>query len=237
MQIKQVGDVSFVSHWQKPYGEVCTLTKVPLPKPSGNVFKYKNGHGEQAIDRPTEEFCAKQFPAIDALIKTPVAFAILSPMGWSGETCWYGPEQLAAHGWEPVFWKESTHKDKTWVQLFMRLLDRPDLTERPTFKQEAERIGYSKHKVVTGELPYMGCSSHLLNWDTPKSEVKFDLPEMYGKVDPQKCLLFLRVARPLAQSALTQLKREGYARVASLKFNQYWVKGRPGVGSREECEY
>jgi hypothetical protein len=237
MQILQVGDVSFVKNWHRGYGDADPLTKVPWPKLSGNVFRYTNSHGPMFIDRPTDAFCAAQFPAIDALIKTPVAFAILSPMGWAGETSWYGPEQMIAGGWEPLFWKESTHKDKTWVQLFGRFLDRSDLTEKPVFKQEALSIGYSKHNVITGELPYLGCSSHLLCWDTPQSEIKFDLPEMYGGVDPQKCLLFLRVARPLSLTAIEQLKREGYSRVANLRFNQYWVKGRKGLGSREECEY
>lgn len=237
MQILQVGDVSFVKNWQRGWGAIDPLTKVPWPKPSGNVFKYTNSRGAQSIDRPTDEFCAQQFPALDALIKTPVAFAILSPLGWAGETSWYAPEQLIAHGWEAVAWKESTHKDKTWVQLFRRLLDRPDLEEKPSFKQDAGIVGYTKHTVVTGELPYLGCSSHLLCWDTPNSNVVFDLPEMYGNVDPQKCLLFLRAARPLSLSAINQLKREGYRRVAALRWNQYWVKGKLGLGERELCEY
>lgn len=250
MQLLKVGDVSFVKGWTQPWYDLRPkaprtkdlLTGIEYPlKASLTIEKYKNGYGEQCITRPSADFLAQQFPALDVKIETPIAFAILAPLGWEGECAWYTFDNLIQYGWEPIAWKEGTHKDKTFVQLFRRLLDRPEPAERPKFDSLKRCINYSESKpVLTGGLPYLGCSSILTAWDTAHTaEIPFTelLPDMYGGVDPKKCLHLLRVARPMSVSAINQLKRDGYFIAARTTYNQYWVRGKRGLGSQAECEY
>lgn len=221
MRIVQVQDISFVIGWQRGYGclKEDALTKVkPVP------------------ETPTKEFCDSQFPAIDALIKTPVAFAVLAPHGWSGEKCWYDYARMVDYGWEPLFWKESTHNDRTFIQFYRRTLDRAELPDRPA--PGAKLGAMYDHAYASGsDLPNLGCSSILQAVDTPKADFLPEYPKMYAGCDPGKCLHFVRVARPLKLKTVATLRKQGFTRVACLKWNQYWVKGREGFGTKELCEY
>lgn len=249
MNLLKCGDVSFVQGWTQPYYDrrsgakhaADPLTGVEYPAfEDMRTERYKNGRGQLEICRPSVDFIEKQFPALDAKIETPIAFAILAPQGWKGECAWYAFEHLQQHGWEPFAWKESTHCDKTFVQLFRRLLDRPEPSEAPKFGMCNYVINYSNHAVSTNGLPYLGCSSILTAWDKPHTaslDWRDLLPDMYGGVDPKKCLHLLRCARPMSVSAIEEVKREGYFIAARTSYNQYWVRGKRGLGSPEECEY
>lgn len=238
MQLIQCQDVTFVKDWQR--GWQCTkfdqLTKVKMP------------------GKPTKSFYDAQFPALDALIKTPVAFACLAPLGWPGEACWYEYDKMSDYGWVPVAWKESTHCDKTFVQLYMRTLDRPDLSARGTVTKKTD-VAYDDTKTgCYSDLPYLGCATVLSAMDESKQPFKIGKPQVYkprysvgdkshgrvitrASVTSDDCLHLVRVARPTLLKTVADLKQAGFEKVVSLKWNQYWVRGKPGIGSEAECEY
>jgi hypothetical protein len=223
MNWTQVGDATYVSWWQREYYDDTG------EKPKG---------GKQGLD--------KLFSSIDAKIKTPLAFALLAPLGWSGERCWegYNPESMAAHGWKPVFWKESTHIDKTLVQLYMRELDRPQLDKAPEFAQHSHSVGYTG--VIPGNLPYLGCSSFFLSFDKPNEAIEFPKIKAFyrpggsydkGKLNMEDVFTFVRLARPIKAGELAKFWEMGFEQVAQTPFSRYVVRAKKGVGTKELCEY
>lgn len=222
MQVQQVGDITFVKGWQQPQSYNALFKELPAPPA-----------------QPTKEYYDAFFPKLDSLIKTPVAFCIIAPLGWTGERCWFESDKIGAYGWEPVFWKESTHVDKTWVQLHMKLFPKnADLKEAPPAPKAATSVAYDYLKGQRyGDLPYLGCSSILTSIEDGKVRISIPKVGMYGKVESDKCLHFMRVARPMSLANIALLKAEGFSRLKMLKFNQYWVRGKTGLGSKELCEY
>lgn len=217
MNLLEQGDATFVKNWQKPYTPKCPITGVELP------------------DKLNKAFYDAFFPALDAKIKTPVAFAILAPYGWSGEKCDWDYKVLGDYGWEPVFWRESSHKDHTFVQLYMRRLDRPEPKERPSVPKTNTRNLYTTQ---VGSLPYLGCSSHLTAFDEAEQQIEIPMPDkLYREFDPKKILHFVRIARPVGVSSVRTLKEAKFELVAKLKWNQYWVRGKRGLGSKGACDF
>lgn len=226
MNFQQVGDATYVSWWQREYYD-----------DEGNAVEQKADKG--ALD--------KIFAGIDKCIKTPLAFALLAPLGWGGERCWegYNPQSMAAHGWQPVAWKESTHIDKTWVQLYMRELpNREWVKEPPIFKTHSHSVSYTGP--IPGNLPYLGCSSFFLSFDAPKSTI--DLPKIKsfyrpggnwssGKLKMSDVFTFVRVARPLAEGELAKMFERGFQQIAQTPHSRYLVRAKMGVGTKELCEY
>lgn len=230
MHIAKIGDVTFVQSWQRPYDR-CAHTGMVVPL------------------KPTKEYYDTLFPALAKSITTPLAFAILAPFGWPGEACWFETAALADNGWEPVFWRESSHADKSFVQLFMLQLKREDLKERPAPPKKP--VGYASYddlnKNHAGDLPYLGCSS-ILSAFSEGEDVYIPQPGVFQpkagkqgsvamKIEPDMLLHLLRISREVGPVNEATLKKAGFNKLASLAFNEYWVRGKPGIGKREECEY
>lgn len=226
MRYQQVGDATYVGSiggasggWSRPY--------------------FDNG-GKAFVNTPSS--LKELFAGIDSQIKTPLAFAIIAPLGWAGERAWEGftPESMAKHGWQPKFWKESTHLDKTWVQLYMREVPgrewpKTQLDAKTTF----QTVSYGSY--LPGNLPYMGCSSFFMSWDTP--ETKVELPPVkqhfgsYHNIADKDVFAFLRVARPMLKGELAKLEEQGFAELATTPFSRYLVRAKAGIGTRELCQY
>lgn len=222
MQLIQTGDATYCSGWQLPYGgHAEMLTKLPVTRTSDGF--------------PDDVFYKAFFDKLDELIKTPLAFAILAPTGWAGERCNFKYDLLPKYGWDAVAWKESSHQDKTLVQLYMRKTGKPDLEKRPTPETGDRAVSYMGKFV--GMLPYLGCSSILTTIDEPKKKFDIPAPKCYAGVDHKKILHFLRLARPASLEMVKILREEGFFRLVSLNWHSYWVRGKPGLGLKENCEY
>jgi hypothetical protein len=221
-----VGDATYASGWQR---------------------EYYDEEGKQLQEKADKGALDKIFSKIDARVKTPLAFALIAPLGWPGERCWesYNPKNMADHGWMPVAWKESTHLDKTWVQLYMRELPQhPWIEKAPEFKTHSHSVGYTG--VIPGNLPYLGCSSFFLSFDKPKEEIDFPkITKFYrpggnyekGKLKMSDVFTFVRVARPMKEGELGKLKDMDFEQIAQTPYSRYLVRGKMGVGTVEKCEY
>lgn len=229
MNFFEVADATYVSGWQAPFVYNAAIKGWP-----------------SLGDKEYAPFVEKKFAEIEARIKTPLAFALLAPKGWSGEHCWDGfkPKVMAEYGWMPAAWKESTHIDKTWVQLYMKELDRPALLKQADFAKHTHSVDYTGS--IPGNLPYLGCSSFFLSFDKPNEVIDFPkLTKFYrpggdygtGDLKMEDVFTFVRCARPMANGQLAKLRELGFEQLAQTAFSRYLVRAKAGVGSKEKCAY
>ena len=238
MRLIVSGDATFAEGWQKGYQATEPLTRVLWPE-----------------TRLGKHFYADFFPALDEKIKTPVAFALLAPYGWTGERCDWDYRVLPEYGWTPVAWCESTHLDKTFVQLYMRDLrsQNPSAAVRPPSSNKDGCVPYSGK--IVGALPYLGCSSILSDYVEPRMKVALPTPHMFVPtwdsrvsasgvklfhpkgLPSEQCLHFVRVARPALFATLRMLKKEGFRPIFLTKWNSYWIRGKEGLGDKKLCRY
>lgn len=225
MNIKRKGDATFCTDWGIYFYSGMFEPYALLPVPAQPLA-------------PEHPFYKAHFAGIDKLITTPVAFAVLAPTKFGVD--WYRPEVMVAHGWEPFAWKESAHRSQTMVQLWVRRLpERADLAKRPVpgpkrpDKYSPYKNGLSKHS----DLPHMGCSTALAALDEPHAPFDLGVDGVYSSYDPSTCLNLVRCARPMSKQTIRELLKNEFLHIISLKYNQYWAKGKPGLGKWDEIEY
>lgn len=96
---------------------------------------------------------------------------------------------------------------------------------------------YDQKWVDGSDLPNLGCSSILQSVDKKMAIFEPKYPVMYKQFDPEKCMHFVRVARPATVKTVAALKKNGFKRLLSLTYNSYWLKAKWGLGTKEACEY
>ena len=220
MQIVVNGDASFLQGWAFNYYGACPVTGMgPYPKDgsAAEVAAYKNSYME----------------ALAKAIKSPVAFGIMSPVVNAA----FDAALMQRHGWEPIAWSESSHNQKTPVQLWMRKFPDAEPKVRPVVPKQIS--GYSYNSEQKGTLPYMGCSAFLTDFPEPNETI--ELPKVhntYAKGEKANNILhLLRVARPASLKGIRYLKENGFVRFHKGEWFQYFVRGKLGLGQKEMCEY